>query len=199
MFRSLKRGRGTPSPKKSKSTTSSVISDPKPRREIQRMFKLPKNPSSSSKKIVKMKKSRKKKKLISGEFIILDDEYSQPNIVTTFLQMLNTVKLYHWKTTSHSQHKATDALYSNLNGSIDSFVEIMLGKKGNRVNLTNTKSIPLHDYTELSTFEKEIEMYKDYLIGMSSFFDSKLDSDLLNTRDEMLGQLNQFTYLLTFK
>lgn len=125
-------------------------------------------------------------------------KYSQPNIVTTFLQMLNTVKLYHWKTTSHSQHKATDALYSNLNGSIDSFVEIMLGKKGNRVNLTNTKSIPLHDYTQLSSFEKEIEMYKDYLIGMSSHFDSKLDSDLLNTRDEMLGQLNQFTYLLTF-
>ena len=127
------------------------------------------------------------------------NKYSQPNIVTTFLQMLNTIKLYHWKTTSYAQHKATDELYSKLNESIDSFVEIMLGKKGTRVNLTETKSIPLHDYTELSTFEKEIEMYKDYLIGMSSFFDSKLDSDLLNTRDEILGQLNQFTYLLTFK
>ncbi len=126
-------------------------------------------------------------------------EYSQPNIVIMFLQMLNTVKLYHWKTISHSQHKATDELYSNLNESIDSFVEIMLGKKGNRINLTGTKSIPLHDYSELSGFEKEIEMYKDYLIGMSSYFDSKLDSDLLNTRDELLGHLNQFTYLLTFK
>jgi hypothetical protein len=126
-------------------------------------------------------------------------EYSKPNIVTTFFQMLNTVKLYHWKTTSYAQHKATDELYSKLNESIDSFVEIMLGKKGDRVNLTETKSIPLHDYTELSSFEKEVEMYKDYLIGMSSYFDSKLDSDLLNTRDELLGHLNQFTYLLTFK
>jgi hypothetical protein len=25
------------------------------------------------------------------------------------------------------------------------------------------------------------------------------NSDLMNTRDEILGQLNQFTYLLTFK
>ena len=127
------------------------------------------------------------------------NKYSKPNIVTTFFQMLNTVKLYHWKTTSYAQHKATDDLYAKLNESIDTFVEIMLGKKGDRVNLTGTKTIPLHDYTQLSGFEKEIEMYKDYLIGMSSFFDSKLDSDLLNTRDELLGHLNQFTYLLTFK
>jgi hypothetical protein len=129
----------------------------------------------------------------------LSSGYSKPHIVTTFFQMLNTVKLYHWKTTSYAQHKATDDLYAKLNESIDTFVEIMLGKKGDRVNLTGTKTIPLHDYNELSTFEKEIEMYKDYLIGMSSHFDSKLDSDLLNTRDELLGHLNQFTYLLTFK
>jgi len=32
-------------------------------------------------------------------------------IVPTFLHMLNTVKLYHWKTTSFSTHKATDELY----------------------------------------------------------------------------------------
>lgn len=128
-----------------------------------------------------------------------DNKYSQPNIVTTFLQMLNTVKLYHWKTTSYAQHKATDELYSKLNESVDTFVEIMLGKKGTRVNLTETKSNPLHDYSDLSSFEKEIEIYKEYLIGMSGHFDSKLDSDLLNVRDEILGQLNQFTYLLTFK
>jgi len=155
-------------------------------------------------KIVKLKKGRKLKKSIS--FVLEEsssnsstNKYSQPHIVTTFLQMLNTVKLYHWKTSSYAQHKATDELYAKLNESIDSFVEIMLGKKGNRVNLTGTKTIPLHDYDELSSFEKEVEMYKDYLIGMSSFFDSKLDSDLLNTRDELLGHLNQFTYLLTFK
>jgi hypothetical protein len=29
-------------------------------------------------------------------------------IVPTFLHMLNTVKLYHWKTLSFATHKATD-------------------------------------------------------------------------------------------
>ncbi len=125
------------------------------------------------------------------------DKYSQANLVLMFLRMLNTVKLYHWKTSSHSQHKATDELYSNLNSSIDSFVEIMLGKNGNRVNLTNVKSIPLNDYNDLSDFKQEVEMYKEYLINLQ--VNTKKDTDLLNVRDEILGHLNQFTYLLTFK
>jgi len=129
------------------------------------------------------------------------NKYSQQHIVTMFLQMLNTVKLYHWKTSSYAQHKATDELYSNLNESIDTFVEIMLGKTGSRVNLTGTKSIPLLDYTDLAGFKREVEMYKNYLIGLTtdSGFDGKKDTDLLNVRDELLGHLNQFTYLLTFK
>jgi len=129
-------------------------------------------------------------------------KYSHQNIVLMFLQMLNTVKLYHWKTSSYAQHKATDSLYSDLNDSIDTFVEIMLGKNGgSRVNLTGTKSIPLMDYTDVADFKREVEKYKDFLVGMSKDLAISLDvnSDLMNTRDEILGHLNQFTYLLTFK
>jgi DNA-binding ferritin-like protein len=110
--------------------------------------------------------------------------------------MLNTVKLYHWKTSSYAQHKATDDLYANLNTNIDTFVETMLGKTGDRVNLTGVKSIPLLDYSNLSSFKHEIEKYKQFLINMK--LDTTNNSDLLNIRDEILGNLNQFTYLLTF-
>lgn len=127
-------------------------------------------------------------------------KYSHQNMVIMFLQMLNTVKLYHWKTSSYAQHKATDELYSNLNGSIDSFVEIMLGKNGgSRVNLTGTKQIPLLDYTDVSDFKREIEKYKMFLVGMGNDNTLNSNTDLMNVRDEILGQLNQFTYLLTFK
>ncbi len=128
-------------------------------------------------------------------------KYSQQNILLMFLQMLNTVKLYHWKTSSYAEHKATDELYANLNAGIDSFVEIMLGKTGSRVNLTGTKSMPLLDYTDVSHFKQVIQKYKDYLIGMStnSSLDIQSNSDLMNERDTILGNLNQFTYLLTFK
>jgi hypothetical protein len=127
--------------------------------------------------------------------------YSQQHIVTMFLQMLNTVKLYHWKTTNYAQHKATDELYTNLNLNIDNFVEIMLGKTGSRVNLTGHKSLPLLDYTNVNDFKRVINSYKQFLFGMNK--DSSLNivenTDLLNVRDEILGNLNQFLYLLTFK
>jgi DNA-binding ferritin-like protein len=127
--------------------------------------------------------------------------YSQHRIVAMFLQMLNTIKLYHWKTSSYAQHKATDELYANLNVNIDKFVEIMLGKTGGRVNLTGQKTLPLLDYTNVSDFTKEVNQYKTFLINMDKDARIKMESnsDLLNVRDEILGNLNQFTYLLTFK
>ena len=127
-------------------------------------------------------------------------KYTKDKIVSMFLQMLNTVKLYHWKTKSYSQHIATDTLYSDINSSVDTFVEILLGKTGERVNLTKQRSLPLVDFNNVDSFKKEVEKYKDFLIGMSN--DSNLsmqrNTDLLNTRDELLGHLNKFSYLLTF-
>jgi DNA-binding ferritin-like protein len=113
--------------------------------------------------------------------------------------MLNTVKLYHWKTSNYAEHKATDELYTNLNLNIDTFVEVMLGKTGSRVNLTGQKSIPLLDYTNVEDFKKEIERYKAFLNGMSADASLNSNTDLMNIRDELLSNLNQFTYLLTFK
>jgi len=124
------------------------------------------------------------------------NKYSQPNMVLMFLRMLNTVKLFHWKTHSFAQHKATDELYSNLNSTIDTFVETMLGKSGGRINLTGHKEIPLLDCNDISTFKREVNIYKEYLIHMH--LNDGSNTDLLNTRDEMLGHLNQFSYLLTF-
>jgi len=128
-------------------------------------------------------------------------KYNIENIVIMFLQMLNTVKLYHWKTYSHSQHKATDELYTNLNSNIDTFVETMLGKTGGRVNLVKQKTLPLLAIENINDFKKEITQYKNFLINMSkdSELNTSSNSDLMNIRDEILGNLNQFTYLLTFK
>jgi len=131
----------------------------------------------------------------------LTNKYNEEMIVLTFLEMLNTVKLYHWKTHSYSQHKATDELYSNLNKNIDSFVETMLGKNGSRINLSKVKSIPLNDYSSLKDFEKKVDEFRTFLIEMTK--DSNLNitnnSDILNIRDEILANINQFYYLLTFK
>ena len=126
-------------------------------------------------------------------------EVSEPNIVVYFLEMLHTIKLFHWKTTGYAIHKATDDLHSKLSESVDSFVEIMLGKHGGRVQLQSQTTLTIKDYssTAKDSFKKEIEEYKDFLQKLTNTLDASKDSDLLNIRDEMLGQLNQFTYLLT--
>ena len=95
------------------------------------------------------KKGGKKTRKTRKSYSVSATKYTQQHIVTMFLQMLNTVKLYHWKTSSYAQHKATDDLYANLNTNIDSFVEVMLGKTGGRVNLTGQKTLPLLDYNEV--------------------------------------------------
>lgn len=118
-------------------------------------------------------------------------------IVVVFMEMLNMVKLYHWKTHSFAQHKATDELYSKLNENIDTFMEILLGKDESRVYLHNQR-IYLYDYSDLDHFKKHIQGFRTYLISLSGILNHKKDSDLLNVRDEILGNINQFIYLLTF-
>jgi len=127
-------------------------------------------------------------------------KYSENEIILKFIQILNIIKIYHWKTLSYPQHKATDELYESFNGRMDEFVETMIGKTGKRFNLSSTKSIPFYDYTNVTKFKQCIEIFKTYLVNMSNapYFKNPENSDLLNIRDEILGDLNKFTYLLTF-
>ena len=126
-------------------------------------------------------------------------KYSENEIILKFIQMLNIIKIYHWKTLSYPQHKATDELYESFNGRMDEFVETMLGKTVKRFNLSSVKHIPFYDYTNVTKFKQCIETFKQYLVNMSnaSYFKNHGNSDLLNIRDEILGDLNKFTYLLT--
>uniref|UniRef100_A0A6C0AZQ9 Uncharacterized protein n=1 Tax=viral metagenome TaxID=1070528 RepID=A0A6C0AZQ9_9ZZZZ len=125
----------------------------------------------------------------------------EQEVVVKFLEMLNTIKLYHWKTHSYATHKATDKLGSELQDNVDSFVEVLLGKRGDRVNLTKIKHITLKDFDSVGKFKREIIRYKEYLVGLDNCKALKTmsNSDLYNIRDEMLSNLNQFLYLLTFK
>ena len=117
-------------------------------------------------------------------------------IVRVLMEMLNVVKLYHWKTHSHPEHTATDQLYGRLNENIDKFVETLLGKKGTRIQKWNTQ-MQIPQYATKSPFKDRIYEYREFLIQMNQHLDSKKDSDLLNIRDEILGDINQFLYLMT--
>lgn len=106
-----------------------------------------------------------------------------------FLRILDIIKLYHWNTKVYSRHIATDELHKSLFKLVDSYVEKSFGQNG-RIPVHNTVS-----YQTLSDkeFEKEILGFREYLIKLQN-----LSTDLLNIRDEMLGEVDQFLYLWSF-
>ena len=124
---------------------------------------------------------------------------SEGDMIVFFVEMLNTVKLYHWKTHSFATHKATDELYDDLNKYVDEFVEVMLGYKGGiRVNLPRT-SVKLNDFSTAEQFKRKLNEYKTTLISYTHKLDPNENSDLLNIRDELLATLNKTAYLLSFR
>jgi len=106
------------------------------------------------------------------------------------------IKLYHWKTRSFSQHKATDELYSKLSDNIDRFLEVLMGKDQSRVRMLESR-IDLLDPDSEKEFKAKIHQYREFMENMNTYFDSRRDSDLLNIRDEILANLNQFLYLMS--
>lgn len=118
------------------------------------------------------------------------------HIVKVFLEMMHMIKLYHWKTHSYAEHKASDELHERISDHIDKFVEVLLGKDSSRLQMTVHK-MDLLNMNNTKELKEVIFKYIDFLTSLNHVFDSNKDSDLLNIRDEILADLNQFLYLLT--
>ena len=143
------------------------------------------------------KKTRKTRKTSKRR----DHPQFEREITLKFLEILNTIKLYHWKTYNYATHKATDELYSKLGELVDQFIEVLMGKYETRIHLDGIKTLRLRDMKSHNEFKQAIHEYKEYLVALdkNSALQSMSNTDLYNIRDEMLGNLNQFLYLYTMK
>jgi hypothetical protein len=115
------------------------------------------------------------------------------DLVTHLLTIRNQIKLYHWQTKEFARHTATDALTATLDTNIDAFVESYMGRYG-RPKVTG--SIKLHNFSESAA--------KAFVVKESKYLQSELpkkigkeDTDLLNMRDTILGDLTKVAYLFT--
>jgi hypothetical protein len=116
------------------------------------------------------------------------------NLLTSFLKIQNQLRIFHWQTSSYAQHKAFGKAYENLDGLIDEFVEVFMGKYG-RSRAANSYNIELDNLGD--NYLEVVESFIDYLISLTDDVDPVDDTDLLNIRDSMLGELNRLKYLLT--
>lgn len=111
-------------------------------------------------------------------------------------EIRNQIKLYHWQTYEHARHIATDKYLESLDKHIDYFVEVSMGKYGRPRVTTATATITLKNMTEKAA-AVYLNAARSYLQGTFSKTINPKDTDLLNIRDEILGDLNQLAYLFT--
>ena len=117
-------------------------------------------------------------------------------IVCLMMTLRDQIKIYHWQTTSHSRHKATDELVDKLDENIDKFVEVYMGKYGRPKLSGRTGTIKIrnfHDQEAPALLNSAI----DWLTNKLPKYLKDSDTDLFNIRDEILADLNQTLYLFT--
>jgi DNA-binding ferritin-like protein len=114
------------------------------------------------------------------------------------LTLRNQLKLYHWQTKSYARHKAVDKILEELDTHIDSFVEIYIGKYGRPKLSAAQGTLKIRNLTDAGATSlcksAAIYLQKQLVKGLTA-----ADSDLINIRDEMLGEMHQLLYLFTLK
>lgn len=120
------------------------------------------------------------------------------DILQVMLFVRNQIKIYHWQTMSFARHKATDDLVESLDGNIDKFTEVYMGKYGRPHFTSKNSKIELYDASD----KKGHIVIEECINWMMSDLPKRLkrtDTDLLNIRDEIVGDLNKARYLFTLK
>ena len=155
---------------------------------LKRPLKRPlKHPSSSS--------SSKSQKM---QFMHNHDSGHPYDLVICLLELLMSVKFYHWRTSSYSTHKATDELYGDLNDNIDEFAETLMGAMDSRITAPNKLhlTIPNDNKHMESIIDKSIKLLSEHDFAYIAKTYHTTTTDLMNIRDEMVGQLHKTKYLL---
>lgn len=120
---------------------------------------------------------------------------SGDHLVTCFMRYANQARILHWQTKKYARHNAYGMLYDTLNGKMDEFIECHMGKYG---RVKAGAAIELKNIDDMSIAEFMDELV-DFLVSLTGMYDTKVDSDLLNIRDEILGTVNKVKYLLTLE
>ena len=105
------------------------------------------------------------------------------------------MKLFHFQTLEYGAHKASDSYIEKYANTLDKFLEVAQGIYG---------KITLKKYSLAGSSHTDENIVK-HINGMISYWKTKIDdvldnnTDLINIRDELLGDAEQLKYLLTFK
>jgi hypothetical protein len=118
------------------------------------------------------------------------------SFLVRFLNHQIKIKMLHFQTKSYGTHKATDDYLVKFATNFDRFMEVAQGISG-KIDLKNIKFNI--DLLNDQSVEEDLKTFRDVLISLELPMNDDINSDLITIRDEMLADLNQLIYLLTFK
>lgn len=119
-------------------------------------------------------------------------------LMINFITLQEQFRVLHWQTKSHARHIAYGGIYDALNGLIDNFIEVYMGKYG-RVEFTSGEGTIVLKNTNDLGLNEFLNQNLEFLMSLSNSLDPQKDTDLLNIRDEMMSEINKLKYLLTLK
>jgi len=125
-------------------------------------------------------------------------------ILLEFIEIFENMRIYHWRSGYYGRHKASCKFIEAWTGLTDSFVENMIGHFPEVKDMLAAKPFPvtIRVYKENQAIKSD-EMWQklgslaDKLQSLDKVFEGV--SDLLNIRDEIVGQIKSTQYLFTFK
>lgn len=111
---------------------------------------------------------------------------------STLLGFVMQIHVFHWLTTSFSQHKALGELYDGIHDKSDEFMETYMGKYGRNMPAGSASIINYN----ASNVNETISAFEAFLISLTDEL-QPTDTDLLNIRDDMLDLVHSTQYFLT--
>lgn len=119
-------------------------------------------------------------------------------VLSPLVQFQQQLRIFHWQSETYVQHKAFGKAYEALDDLIDSFMETLMGKHGRLESEEGKYTIELVNLKGADV-DSVLNEFITFLDSLNEGLEDPADSDLLNIRDEIKGEVNTLKYLLTLK
>ena len=118
---------------------------------------------------------------------------SSRDFISTWMALLNQIKLYHWATTDYVIHKALDDLYEELSQKVDRLVEAYLGLTRKAAGLSKFK---LQITASSDASAKKVKAFLEAQCKIIADLSATLDSSaLVSVVDDIVVSIQRAMYV----
>lgn len=123
----------------------------------------------------------------------MDIEKSQAAV--KILHIKSQMQIFHWQADKMGDHKTFDEYLEDFNEEADKLMEVIQGKYG-RIQLDQDTYIPIRNIRDLEPYQFAENCIEVFTMYQTNLF--KDDQEIVALIDELIADLQQLKYLLSF-